>query len=131
MSGSAPQFPDPLGFREVDRPGATAHKAGMDLVRRVAALEQGALGRPGPGVADGSVPTANASQAGGVAWKNPFAEFPTVVDSRAANAVLTTTTTQIISGLGSCIDYNAAGGVGGLVYIAPTDYDGEIGRAHV
>jgi hypothetical protein len=45
MSGSAPQFPDPLGFREVERPGATAHKAGRDLIRRVDALEQGAASR--------------------------------------------------------------------------------------
>jgi hypothetical protein len=71
MSGSAPQFPDPLGVREVVRPGATAHKAGLDLVRRVAALEQGALGRPGPGVAAGSTVISDTTQAGGVGWKQP------------------------------------------------------------
>jgi len=70
VSGSAPQFPDPLGVREVVRPGATAHKAGLDLVRRVAALEQGALGRPGPGVPNGSGIISDTTQTGGARWEN-------------------------------------------------------------
>lgn len=44
-----PQFPDPLGLREVQRPGATAHKAGADPQRRLDALEQGAAYRAGGG----------------------------------------------------------------------------------
>lgn len=63
-----PQFPDPLGMREVVRPGATASKAGPDMLQRVAALEQGALGRPGPEIANGSVITSDTSQTGGVGW---------------------------------------------------------------
>jgi hypothetical protein len=43
----------------------------MDLVRRVAALEQGALGRPGPGVSNGSVITSDTSQTGGARWGFP------------------------------------------------------------
>jgi hypothetical protein len=65
---SQPQFPDPLGRRELLSPGATAHKAGLSLEDRVKALEQGALGRPGPGVTTGSVPTSDTTQTGGVKW---------------------------------------------------------------
>lgn len=64
-----PQFPDHFGMREVVRPGATASKAGPDMLQRVAALEQGALGRPGPEIANGSVITSDTSQTGGVDWK--------------------------------------------------------------
>lgn len=70
MTG-APQFPDPMGVREVVRPGATAHKAGMDSLRRIQALEQGAAGRPGPGVSNGSVLTSDTSQTGGNRWSSP------------------------------------------------------------
>jgi hypothetical protein len=70
VSGGEPVFPDPLGVREVVRPGATAHKAGLDVVRRLQALEQGALGRPGPGVVDGSVPVAVAAAQGRAEWIN-------------------------------------------------------------
>jgi len=73
VSGGEPVFPDPLGVREVVRPGATAHKAGLDVVRRLQALEQGALGRPGPGVVDGSVPVASAAAQGRAVWTaNPL-----------------------------------------------------------
>lgn len=64
-----PQFPDQLGMREVVRPGATASKAGPDMLQRVAALEQGALGRPGPEIANGCTITSDTSQTGGVKWK--------------------------------------------------------------
>ncbi len=64
-----PQFPDHFGMREVVRPGATASKAGPDMLQRVAALEQGALGRPGPEIANGCTITSDMSQPGGVAWE--------------------------------------------------------------
>jgi hypothetical protein len=73
MSGSAPQFPDPLGSREVYRPGAVAHKAGRDVVRRVESLEIGALGIPGPGVTNGSLPYADDTAHGNTTWKLPHA----------------------------------------------------------
>jgi hypothetical protein len=65
---SRPQFPDPLGRRELNVPGATAHKAGLTLEDRVKALEQGAAGRPGPDVSNGSVITSDTTQTGGVGW---------------------------------------------------------------
>jgi hypothetical protein len=69
---SRPQFPDPLGRRELNVPGATAHKAGLTLEDRVKALEQGAAGRPGPDVSNGSVITSDTTQTGGVKWaKSP------------------------------------------------------------
>lgn len=68
---STPQFPDPLGRRELNRPGATAHKAGLALEERVKALELGAAGRPGPGVSNGSVITSDTTQTGGVKWQSP------------------------------------------------------------
>ena len=64
-----PQFPDHFGMREVVRPGATASKAGPDMLQRVAALEQGALGRPGPEIANGCVITSDITQVGGVKWQ--------------------------------------------------------------
>lgn len=64
-----PQFPDQLGMREVVRPGATASKAGPDMLQRVAALEQGALGRPGPEIANGCTITSDTTQTGGVKWE--------------------------------------------------------------
>lgn len=64
-----PQFPDRLGSREVVRPGATASKAGPDMLQRVAALEQGALARPGPDVVNGSVITSDTGSTGGITWK--------------------------------------------------------------
>lgn len=66
---SQPQFPDPLGRRELNRPGATSHKAGLALEERVKALEAGAAGRPGPGVSNGSVITSDTTQTGGVKWQ--------------------------------------------------------------
>jgi hypothetical protein len=66
---SMPQFPDPMGRRELVNPGATAHKAGLSLEDRVKALEQGAAGRPGPGVVDGSVLTADAAATGRSKWQ--------------------------------------------------------------
>lgn len=66
---SRPQFPhDPLGLRKPLQPGALTHVAGLTLEERIAELERGALGRPGPGVSDGSVITSDTSQTGGVAW---------------------------------------------------------------
>lgn len=67
MSG-APQFPDRLGIRRPLEPGALASLAGPSLEERIANLERGALGRPGPGVSDGSVITSDTSQVGGVKW---------------------------------------------------------------
>jgi hypothetical protein len=67
---SMPQFPDPLNRRELVNPGATAHKAGLSLEDRVKALEQGALGRPGPGVVAGSVPVADTAATGNTRWEN-------------------------------------------------------------
>lgn len=57
-----------MGVREVIRPGSTAHKAGPDALRRLQNLEQGAAGRPGPGVANGSVLTSDITQPGGARW---------------------------------------------------------------
>jgi hypothetical protein len=68
---SQPQFPDPTGARELLRPGATAHKAGLSIEERVKALEMGAAGRPGPGVSNGSVITSDTTQTGGVKWQRP------------------------------------------------------------
>jgi len=65
---SNPKFPDPLGVREIVQPGATSHKAGMDMPRRIDAVERGALSAPGPGVTDGSVPMALASAQGNATW---------------------------------------------------------------
>jgi hypothetical protein len=65
---SQPQFPDPMGRRELVNPGATAHKAGLSLEDRVKALEQGAAGRPGPGVVDGSLLVADAASTGRAKW---------------------------------------------------------------
>lgn len=65
---SNPKFPDPLGVREIVQPGATSHKAGMDIPRRVDAIERGALSAPGPGVTDGSVPMALSSAQGNATW---------------------------------------------------------------
>lgn len=68
MSG-APQFPTPgwVGAQPL-RPGASAHKAGLSLEQRIAALENGAASRPGPGVVDGSIPIADATAQGGLTW---------------------------------------------------------------
>lgn len=72
MSG-APQFPTPgwVGAQPL-RPGASAHKAGLSLEQRIAALENGAASRPGPGVVDGSVPVADAAAQGGLTWDAPI-----------------------------------------------------------
>jgi len=58
MTSREPQFPDPLATREIVRPGGQAHKAGLDIPRRIAALEQGAIGRAhlGPPI-DWTTPT--------------------------------------------------------------------------
>jgi hypothetical protein len=37
---SQPEFPDLLGHRSVQRPGALSHKAGLDPVRRIEELER-------------------------------------------------------------------------------------------
>lgn len=68
MTQGGPQFPDVLGLREAVRPGATTHKAGLSVEQRLQALEQGAMGVPGPGVVDGSIPAALASAHGNVTW---------------------------------------------------------------
>lgn len=76
---SRPQFPDPMGVREVVRPGATAHKSGADSLRRIQNLEQGAAARPGPGVTSGSVLTSDTTQTGGVKWSPYYSTAWTTV----------------------------------------------------
>jgi hypothetical protein len=71
MSG-APQFPTPGWYgAQPLRPGGSTHKAGLSLEQRIEALERGALGRPGPGVSDGSVPVADDAARGGAAFRHP------------------------------------------------------------
>lgn len=69
MTQGGPQFPDVLGVREAVRPGATTHKAGLSVEQRLQALEQGALGRPGPGVTAGSLVFSDSTRHGGVIWR--------------------------------------------------------------
>jgi hypothetical protein len=66
----------------------------MDLVRRVAALEQGALGRPGPGVSNGSVITSDTSQAGGAKWASRARHVLVATGQTFASGL--TTTSQVV-----------------------------------
>lgn len=119
MSGS-PQFPDPLGAREVYRPGATQHKAGPDLPRKVLALEQGALGRPGPGVANGSVPTSVSSQTGGVEWLGPQW---TLLDVNTARGSGFGTSSIFMPRDGTGQIGSTAGVIRAMIYLDPAELD--------
>jgi hypothetical protein len=71
----------------------------MDSLRRLQALEQGAAGRPGPGVADGSVTTSDTTQTGGVRWG---------VDRGSEVAAPTTATSNFSTGSLAAGAYSAA-----------------------
>lgn len=115
-----PQFPDPLGMREVVRPGATASKAGPDMLQRVAALEQGALGRPGPEIANGCTITSDTSQTGGVKWKpGPFE----VISERSGRYAAGIGTTGFVIGAAEAISYLATSGSScSTFWIDPADW---------
>ncbi len=68
---SNPRFPDPFGRRELLEPGATASGGGLSLEQRIAALEQGAAARPGPGVTDGSLLVSDDALTGRCSWVAP------------------------------------------------------------
>ncbi len=60
-----------MGLREPLQPGALASRAGFTLEERVAMLERGSAGRPGPGVSNGSALASDSSQIGGMKWALP------------------------------------------------------------
>lgn len=121
MSG-APQFPDPIGLREVYRPGATQHKAGPDLPRKVLALEQAALSRPGPGVANGSTITSDTSQTGGVTWSPPAAVYVYNPDY-SGSASIANVTERLLDWNSEVYDYGFHA-AGSSDIVVPAGYDG-------
>lgn len=76
MTQGGPQFPIPgwVGAQPL-RPGASASRAGLSLEQRVAALEAGALGRPGPGVNDGARFVADDSAQGNGLWTDQTSPY--------------------------------------------------------
>jgi hypothetical protein len=119
MSG-APQFPDPLGIREVYRPGATAHKAGMDTARRLDALENGASGRPGPSVVDGSSKVADVAAHGGETWIAPTYHMLDIATGRFVGTTIGTTG-FVIRRMGDVVYGGTAGSVLAMFYLDPAD----------
>jgi hypothetical protein len=86
--------------------------AGPTLEERIAALEQGALARPGPNVPLGSTISSDTSQAGGVGWVPAAGSY--VASMYAANSG---SPTQTLNG-----DYQKLGSGGGtLTWVSEID----------
>jgi hypothetical protein len=117
MSG-APQFPTPDWYgAQPLRPGGSAHKAGLSLEQRIEALERGALGRPGPGVTDGSIVVADSTAQGNAVWVDPGYQ---VISERAARVTSGIGTTSFGIGQDGLLYFGATAGVTRCyVYIDP------------